>query len=220
MANKKNKKKKPTKQTKHVVKKKYTEEEKARLANYHKRSEWKPVKFKNIDSDSGEPTIALKDPDDPLCEVKMLEALGTPDSALQSHLLDQVIQTFKGTVSTDGADNDKVVQACNNALSVLNGIQPQDEVEGLLAVQMIGVHNVAMQAMNRAMLGGQTSHGKQANIDQATKMLRTFIAQIEVLKKYRAKGQQKMMVGQVNVNEGGRAIVGTVNQRRITTKSL
>jgi hypothetical protein len=43
-------------------------------------------------------------------------------------------------------------------------------------------------------------------------MLRTFVAQMEALKKYRTGGQQKMIVEHVNVNEGGQAIVGTVNQ--------
>ena len=34
----------------------------------------------------------------------------------------------------------------------------------------------------------------------------------EALKKYRTGGQQKMVVEHVHVNEGGQAIVGTVNQ--------
>ena len=43
-------------------------------------------------------------------------------------------------------------------------------------------------------------------------MLRTFTAQMEALKKYRTGGEQKMTVEHVHVNEGGQAIVGTVNQ--------
>ena len=54
--------------------------------------------------------------------------------------------------------------------------------------------------------------GKQANVNEATKMLRTFTTQMEALKKYRTGGQQKVTVEHVHVNEGGRAIVGTVNQ--------
>ena len=88
----------------------------------------------------------------------------------------------------------------------------QDEIEGMLAVQMIGVHNVAMAAIRRGMLKDQTFVGIQANADRATKMLRTFVAQMEALKKYRTGGQQKMIVEHVNVSEGGQAIVGTVNQ--------
>jgi hypothetical protein len=43
-------------------------------------------------------------------------------------------------------------------------------------------------------------------------MLRTFAVQMEALQKYRTGGQQKTIVENVNVNEGGQAIVGTVNQ--------
>ena len=45
----------------------------------------------------------------------------------------------------------------------------------------------------------------------ATKMLRTFISQVETLKRYRGGGEQKMIVEHVHVNEGGQAVVGTVN---------
>ncbi|HUU17685.1 MAG TPA: hypothetical protein VMW72_11085 [Sedimentisphaerales bacterium] len=95
---------------------------------------------------------------------------------------------------------------------MLDGIKPQDEIEGMLAVQMVGVHNLAMETLKRAILVGQTGKGKELNVNQATKMLRTFIAQIDVLKKYRTGGQQKMIVEHVHVNEGGQAIVGTINQ--------
>ncbi|MHC4570794.1 MAG: hypothetical protein ACYS0C_01785 [Planctomycetota bacterium] len=206
-------KKKPAKGKKQPPQKEYTEEEKARFAVYHQRSQKKPIKFKSNKSKEGEPTIALQHPDDPLLSVKTLEALGTPDPDLQTHLLDQVLQTFKGTISADGTDYDRLVHASNYAMAILNGIQPQDEIEGMLAIQMIGVHNMGMKAMGGAMLGGQTFEGKKANVSYATKMLRTFMMQMEALSKYRTGGQQKMVVGSVSVSEGGQAIVGTVNQK-------
>ncbi|MCP4613350.1 MAG: hypothetical protein GY845_32060 [Planctomycetes bacterium] len=204
-------KKKPAeKDTKGLAKKEYTDEEKARLAKHQERAKRKPIKFKTVQSDSDNLKIALKDPNDPLHKVKMLEALGTPDSYLQCHLLDQVTRTFKGTVSTDEFDNDKVVLACNNALSILNGIQPQDEIEGMLAVQMIGVHNMAMDCIHMAMRTKRVDH-MHFKINGATKLLRAFAAQMEALKKYRSRGQQRIVVEHVNVNEGGQAIVGIVN---------
>lgn len=42
------------------------------------------------------------------------------------------------------------------------------------------------------------------------KLARTFTAQIDALKRYRSKGEQKMTVDHVTVNEGGQAIVGNV----------
>ena len=39
---------------------------------------------------------------------------------------------------------------------------------------------------------------------------RTYLAQMDALKKYRAKAQQTVRVERVTVNEGGQAIVGDV----------
>jgi hypothetical protein len=39
---------------------------------------------------------------------------------------------------------------------------------------------------------------------------RTYLAQMDVLKKYHAKTQQTVRVERVTVNEGGQAIVGDV----------
>lgn len=97
-------------------------------------------------------------------------------------------------------------------MAILTGIQPRDELEGLPAAQMISVHNMAMRTMDLAMLGGQTFEGKKSNVNYATKMLRTFMTQMETLKRYRTGGQQKMIVEHVHVGEGGQAIVGTVHQ--------
>ena len=205
-------KKKPAKKnTKALVKKEYTDEEKARLAKYKERKERRAIKVKIAKSDSGEPQITVEEPKGQLYEAQMLEALGTPDSDLQMRLLDQVIHTFEGTVSNGVFDNDKVVAAYNSTMAVLTGIQPQDEIEAMLAVQMIGVHNMAMDYMGKATRTDRVDF-MGTYMNGATKSLRTFAAQMEALKKYRTGGQQKMIVEHVHVNEGGQAIVGNVNQ--------
>ena len=137
---------------------------------------------------------------------------GLPWNVIHPHH-HQAVKTFGGVSSIDGLDAKNLIQAANQAMAVLAGIQPQDEIEAMLAVQMIGVHNMAMETIGRAMLGGQTFEGRKCNVDYTTKMLRTFIAQVEALKRYRNGGPQNVKVGEVNVNEGGQAIVGTVNQR-------
>jgi hypothetical protein len=100
----------------------------------------------------------------------------------------------------------------NNAMALLNGIQPQDEIEGMLAIQMIAVHNMVMETIKLAMVTGQTFQWKEASINHATRMLRTFAAQMEALKRYRTGGQQKVTVEHVHVTDGGQAIVGVVNR--------
>jgi hypothetical protein len=82
----------------------------------------------------------------------------------------------------------------------------------MLAVQMIGVHNMAMEAMKTVMISDQYPQSKESNTNRATKLLRTFTAQMEALKKYRTGGHQKMIVEHVHVHQGGQAIVGNVSQ--------
>ena len=195
-----------------LAKREFTQEEKERLARHEERASRKPVEFKFIGGAKNKAQVTIKDLDDPLLGVKMSEAFGTADSDTQVHLLEQIAQVFNGACSANGNNNEVVATAMSKAMAILAGIQPQNEVETMLAAQMIGVHNMAMRTMGLAMLGGQTLQGKESNGNLATKMLRTFIAQMETLHKIRTGGQQKMIIEHVNVNEGGQAIVGTVNQ--------
>lgn len=105
------------------------------------------------------------------------------------------------------------VQNLKCAFATIRGIGPKDELEGLLVVQMMGVHNLAMKCLERAAWGNQTTEGMEANIHLATKLTRTFTAQMEALNRHRGKIGQPMVVGNVNVNEGGQAVVGPVTHR-------
>ena len=105
-----------------------------------------------------------------------------------------------------------MAEFCNNAMAILQGIKPQDEIEAMLAVQMIGVHNMAMDAMKTVMISDQHPEAKDRNTNRTSKLLRTFTAQMEALKRYRTGGQQKMIVEHVHVHQGGQAIVGSVTQ--------
>jgi len=197
---------------KNLAKKKCTDEEKVRIGKYLERLKREPVKLKTSRDDSGNPRTEHDTTDETLSMTRFMEALGTTDMDLQFYLLNQVIQTFRGCVSSEGFGYDRLDEFMNNAMALLNGIQPQDEIEGMLAVQMIAVHNMAMETIKRAMITGQTFEGTEGNVTQATKMLRTFTAQMEALKRYRTGGQQKVIVEHVHVNEGGQAIVGVVNR--------
>jgi hypothetical protein len=103
------------------------------------------------------------------------------------------------------------LQGVKGALSLVQGIGPKDDLEGLLAVQMVGAHNLAMEFLKRASAEGQSPVLIEANVNHATKLMRTFTAQMEALNRHRGKTGQQMVVGNVNVGEGGQAIVGTVS---------
>ncbi len=197
---------------KDLVKKEYTDEEKTMVAKYFGRVKKGAVKFVSVPDEAGKPQLYHKTDDVALSEAKLMKACGTPDKELQSYLLNQVIRTFNGYVSAERTDDVRLAEFANNAMALLNGIQPQDEIEGMLAVQMIAVHNMAMETMKRAMISDQTEYGMDVNVNRATRMLRTFNAQMEALKRYRTGGQQKVIVEHVYVTAGGQAIVGVVNR--------
>lgn len=134
-----------------------------------------------------------------------LRIFGTNSEDSTLALAKQVI----GVVPTTAGKLDS--QNVKWALTTVYGIGPKDELEGLLAVQMIGVHSLAIECLRRASVEGQTTVAMDDNINRATKLLRTFTTQMEALNRHRGKVGQSMVVGNVNVNDGGQAIVGPVS---------
>jgi hypothetical protein len=110
---------------------------------------------------------------------------------------------------TEGAEAEKLSSA---QLSGLLGIAPRDEIEGMLAAQMLACHNASMECFRRAMIPEQSFEGRNQNLNHGNKASRTFTALLEALNKHRGKGQQKVTVEHVHVHAGGQAIVGTVTR--------
>ena len=90
------------------------------------------------------------------------------------------------------------------------GIAPKDEIEGMMAAQLVAAHNAAMECYRRAMIGEQSFEGRRENLTQANKLSRTYAALVEALNRHRGKGQQKVTVEHVHVHAGGQAVVGMV----------
>ena len=87
---------------------------------------------------------------------------------------------------------------------------PKDELEGMIAAQLIAAHNAAMECYRRAMIGEQTFEGRRENLNQANKLSRTYATLLDTLNRHRGKGQQKVTVEHVHVHAGGQAVVGMV----------
>jgi hypothetical protein len=78
----------------------------------------------------------------------------------------------------------------NAALAAVDGIRPENETEAMLAVQMYATHEVAMEFLTRTKRADNPVSLQNASI-VATKLLRTFTAQIEALAKLRRCGAQQ-----------------------------
>ncbi|MGK0489015.1 MAG: peptidyl-tRNA hydrolase [Candidatus Endobugula sp.] len=100
----------------------------------------------------------------------------------------------------------------NAMLAAVTEIKPSDTTELMLATQMVAVHELAMEMSKRALINNQSMEGVDQNINRVTKLMRTYTTQMEALNRYRTKGQQKITVQHVNVENGGQAIVGDINQ--------
>ena len=93
-------------------------------------------------------------------------------------------------------------------IDMLEAINPQDAIEGMIAAQMIGLHNATMECMRRA--GFSNGPDRDTALQQVSKASRTFGMLVETLNKHRGKGRQTMIVEHVHVHRGGQAIVGQV----------
>jgi len=109
--------------------------------------------------------------------------------------------------------NGEDVRADSIAQNMLHGIAPQDQMEGMMAAQMIAMHNMAMDCSRRAMSEGQTFAGRDMNMRHATRLMNAFSNAVNALDKHRGKGQQKITVEHqhVQVEAGGQAIIGDVH---------
>ena len=112
-------------------------------------------------------------------------------------------------ISSDGMPD---MERANYAASIVKGIKPRDEVETMLAAQMAAIQIATMRI---ATFLAASKRAENINVYERSlnRLSRTFVAQVEGLKRYRSKGEQRVIVERVNVESGGQAIVGDVQHR-------
>ncbi|MEM8631096.1 MAG: hypothetical protein AAGF74_07660 [Pseudomonadota bacterium] len=157
-----------------------------------------------IDFDPDDRTAAVSyRADDPLkAQALAMHEMGTGDVRFFLGLSEQIAAL---ALNPDGMSE----RIANFAHSVVGAIQPRDEIEAMLAVQMAATHQATMVMVRK--LNCASSTQQQDAAERAyNKLARTFTTQMDALKKYRAKAPQTVRVEEVNVGDGGQAIVGNV----------
>ncbi|BCG91426.1 hypothetical protein [Mesorhizobium sp. 131-2-1] len=149
-------------------------------------------------------SISINHPDPKLGFELLSESLAADSEAFLTGTLDALgmVTQRGGTVSE---------QNMNYALSMVVGMKPRDQLETTLAVQMAAIH-IATVNTAASMGGAKTEVVKEGYERALNRLTRTFVAQVEALKRYRSKGEQRVVVERVTVERGGQAIVGTVAQ--------
>jgi hypothetical protein len=155
-------------------------------------------------ADTKHTTVVANDPDDQKGTLKRFG--GSQSDHWNNTLANQALNTLW----LKNSDPESCERQLCATVAALVGISPKDELEGMLAAQLIAAHNAAMECYRRAMIGEQTLEGRRENLNQANKLSRTYATLLEALNRYRGKGQQKVTVEHVHVHSGGQALVGVV----------
>jgi hypothetical protein len=165
-------------------------------------------------SKHAQPSASTRPASVPSTEDERKGALKKIGGSMSDHwnwvLSDQTIQTL-WIKNSDQKTFDRQMDA---TLAALMGIAPQDELEAMMAAQLIASHHAAMECYRRAMLGDQTFEGRRENLTQVNKLSRTWTILLEALNRHRGKGQQKVTVEHVHVHAGGQAMVGNIEGSR------
>ena len=147
--------------------------------------------------------MEIEHPDKKIGEYLLHEAFGVSSR----DALDGLVKQLVNYTSIGKTPNEAEV---NSAFAMVEGIQPRDNIEAMLALQMVAVHNATMTFARR--LNHVDNIPQQDSAERAlNKLARTFASQVEALNRHRGKGQQKVTVEHVHVHEGGQAIVGNVS---------
>ncbi|CUH45557.1 hypothetical protein [Ruegeria atlantica] len=129
---------------------------------------------------------------------------GSESPAVNEALFLQGYTTLKSTEVEDGTRDMRGFLP-----AIVREIAPRDGVERMLAVQMATTH-VALIRQGGRMANADQLPQFEAHERAYNKLARTYTAQVEALRKHRNGGKQTVTVQHVNVEDGGQAIVGSV----------
>ncbi len=136
------------------------------------------------------------------------EITGSADARLAGRIVSQLAEALWLPAGLSAAEQRERMEA---ALAALKGLAPRDELEGLLAAQMVATHGAAMDCLRRAMRAEAVAQAREADLRQAGRLLTLYARPVETLDRHRGKGPQRVTVEHVRVERGGQAIVGHVS---------
>jgi hypothetical protein len=129
-------------------------------------------------------------------------AFGVDDPDVASRLLGQLVSVLQ-------PDPNKQVDTTviNQALALVQGIEPADLTEAMTATMLVAAQHAALDAMRRALHPDQTPAGRQSYMALSLKAMRTFAQLLESLNHGRGKGvTQRVIVERVTVEPDAQAV--------------
>ena len=109
-------------------------------------------------------------------------------SELQKRLITQIAEIMwfpKGTSET--VREDRLIEA----FDALVGIDPQDEIEGMLACQLVVTHRAMLDCMQLSMAPSTAANDRAGIIDQLERLMTVHARNLEALDQHRARNRSK-----------------------------
>ena len=185
-----------------------TEREAATLAIHEARRQVSKAspRWKVTHKDDGSTEVAPDHVDLETASQLLTESLGTVSYDFVQGLMDQVaiLSRTNGQVSEE---------RLNFMLAFISGMEPRNEAEAMLALQMAVVHSATIAA-SRCLTSAEMLPQYDSAVRAVTKLARTYTTQMETLKRFRSGGEQNVTVKHVHVHEGGQVIVGNLSSDR------
>jgi hypothetical protein len=136
---------------------------------------------------------------------QLKDTFGTSSTDFASIEMDRLVSTL-------GLQNGQPLEAkINAALAAMTAAQPKDEMEAMLASQIVATHSLIMDLLGLTKRAGELqlleAYGGLAN-----RLMRAYAIQTEAFAKLRRGGEQVVRVEHVHVYSGGQALVGNVRR--------
>jgi len=140
--------------------------------------------------------------DEKIGTVATMQSIGTNDPGFFNAIAGQL----SNLTAKDGSVDERRLAS---AFALVQAVEPTNGIEGMLAAQMCAVH---MESMKMAARLARTESQEMADIalPAFNKLVRTFVMQVEALKRLRSTGEQIVRHQYVHVSDGGQAVVGDV----------
>jgi len=161
-----------------------------------------PVRVKLSGADAYMPHAEPPDGDSKVWMTRLKSALGTLSVDFINASLWQIQAAARSPYGTVSQIH------MNAALAMIEAAAPRDEIEAALAVQMACTHTAAMAILAKLDAGFGTERRIAVFASAASRLLRAFSMQMEVLRRLRNGGHQFVRVEHVHVNESGQAVIG------------
>jgi len=145
--------------------------------------------------------LTLDHPDKAVGHALLMKAIGTGDLDFYRGILHQITDR--------GLGREVDLREVNFMLSAIEGFEPRNQFETMLAAQMAAVHVSAMKLVAEFLCF--ESFPQRDNAERAfSRLTRTFAMQMETLMRLRVGGAQT--VTHVSMNDNAQAMFGNVTQ--------